>query len=96
VAVDVDRAGQDRAAGAREKPRLQIVIGEEDNGSMTEAIATRRPKAASADTDVRDHDLPLLAREQAPAVWLDWDELMAAGVQPALPLGAERRWQGRR
>ena len=46
--------------------------------------------------EMPDHDLPVLATRESPAVMLDWEPLLAAGVQPALILGAERRWQGRR
>ncbi|HET7729075.1 MAG TPA: hypothetical protein VFK48_03495 [Usitatibacter sp.] len=45
---------------------------------------------------VQDHDLPVLGIERNPRVRLDWDSMLAAGIQPALILGAERRWQGRR
>ena len=51
--------------------------------------ATRRPAP-------QDHDLPVLACEENPPVQLDWEFLLAQGVQPALILGAERRSQGRR
>ncbi len=44
----------------------------------------------------QDHDLPVLAKEDHPAVNLDWEPLLLSGVQPALALGAERRWSGRR
>jgi hypothetical protein len=60
-----------------------------------EAIAGRHGRNVT-NAPPQDHDLPVLAREQNPIVSLDWDVLIAAGVQPALVLGAERRWQGRR
>ncbi|MGE5098278.1 MAG: hypothetical protein ACM3SO_24300 [Betaproteobacteria bacterium] len=47
-------------------------------------------------TDVQDHDLPVLGTVENPPVIIDWEPLLAAGVHPALILGAERRWQGRR
>ncbi|HET9576574.1 MAG TPA: hypothetical protein VFP44_02040 [Usitatibacter sp.] len=47
-------------------------------------------------TDVQDHDLPVLATAENPPAVIDWEPLLAAGVHPALILGAERRWQGRR
>lgn len=45
---------------------------------------------------LQDHDLPVLAVEENPLAGVDWEPLLAAGVPPALILGAERRWQGRR
>jgi len=51
--------------------------------------ATRRPTT-------QEHDLPLLAFEENAPVHLDWEFLLAEGVQPALILGAERRGQGGR
>lgn len=45
---------------------------------------------------VQDHDLPVLAARENPVVCLDWEPLILSGVQPALALGAERRWSGRR
>ena len=47
-------------------------------------------------SDVPEIDLPVLAADESPAVTIDWDAMMAAEVQPALILGAERRWQGPR
>lgn len=47
-------------------------------------------------TIVQDHDLPVLAKEENPLAPTDWEPLLANGVQPALILGAERRWQGSR
>ena len=44
----------------------------------------------------QDHDLPLLAKQENPTVSLDWEPLLLAGVQPALVVGGERRWHGRR
>lgn len=44
----------------------------------------------------QDHDLPVLAAQENPVVCLDWEPLLLSGVQPALALGAERRWSGRR
>lgn len=57
-----------------------------------EAASAARRNAAPNE----EHDLPLLAKDLNPIVWIDWEPLLAAGVQPALVLGAERRWQGRR
>ena len=45
---------------------------------------------------VQDHDLPVLAKEENPTVSLDWEPLLLAGIQPALVVGGERRWHGRR
>lgn len=45
---------------------------------------------------IADHDLPVLAAEIHPRVTLDWEGLLAAGVHPALALGAERRSRGSR
>jgi hypothetical protein len=67
-------------------------------------IATRKPHARTPQRNVRaakppsvqDHDLPILALEEASTPQLDWDELIGEGVQPALLVGGERRWQGRR
>ena len=42
------------------------------------------------------HDLPLLAATLAPTVRLDWAALIASGITPSLPLGAERRLRGPR
>jgi hypothetical protein len=50
-----------------------------------ESPVTRRPAT-------QEHDLPVLAIEENPPVKLDWEYLLAQGVQPALILGAERRW----
>jgi hypothetical protein len=50
--------------------------------------ATRRP--------TQEHDLPVLAVEENARVQLDWEFLLAEGVQPALILGAERRGNGPR
>jgi hypothetical protein len=60
-----------------------------------DVLDTRRPTAA-AKAAQQDHDLPLLAQDLNPTVWIDWEPLLAGGIQPALVLGAERRWQGRR
>ena len=43
-----------------------------------------------------DHDLPLLAMQLAARPRLDWESLLDDGVQPALVLGAERRFHGAR
>jgi hypothetical protein len=43
-----------------------------------------------------DHDLPLLAMRLAPRPRPDWESLLDDGVQPALMLGAERRFRGAR
>lgn len=67
-------------------------------------IATRKPHVRTPRRNVRavkppsvqDHDLPILALEEASTLQLDWDELIDDGVQPALLVGGERRWHGRR
>lgn len=51
-----------------------------------------KPRAPLA----QDHDLPVLAVEENSRPRADWDLLLDSGVQPAMVLGAERRWQGRR
>jgi len=67
-------------------------------------IATRTPQSRTPPHSVRavkplpvqDHDLPVLASEEAPTQRLDWETLMREGVEPALVIGGERRWHGRR
>ena len=67
-------------------------------------IATRKPHTrtprrnvrAAKPPSVQDHDLPILALEETCTLQLDWDELIDDGVQPALLVGGERRWHGRR
>ncbi|HXS53303.1 MAG TPA: hypothetical protein VN782_12280 [Usitatibacter sp.] len=67
-------------------------------------IATRKPPVRTLPRNVRavkpqsvqDHDLPILASEEAPAVHVDWEVLMTDGVQPALLIDGERRSRGRR
>lgn len=56
------------------------------------------PPHGHAATSARpfEHDLPVLAKEQNPMTPIDWEPLLAAGVQPSLMLGAERRWKGAR
>jgi hypothetical protein len=44
----------------------------------------------------QDHDLPVLALEEARVPGVDWDELLRDGVQPALLVDGERRSRGRR
>lgn len=53
-----------------------------------------RPAARAA--GVADHDLPLLAAACDLPRPADWEALLAKGVEPALALGVERRWSGRR
>jgi len=43
-----------------------------------------------------DHDLPVLAAQAMAERRVDWESLMRDGVQPALLVGGERRWHGRR
>lgn len=46
---------------------------------------------------LQDHDLPVLAKRLGDShVSIDWESLIASGTPPALALGAERRWRGRR
>ena len=67
-------------------------------------IATRKPHARTLARNVRaakrppvqDHDLPILALEEAATPHLDWEALMRDGVQPALLVAGERRRHGRR
>lgn len=60
------------------------------------AVHRRNVPEAQRDTG-QDHDLPILATEERTVGESpDWETLLAAGVQPAQALGAERRWQGRR
>ncbi len=70
---------------------------------MPVTISILRPIAPPTTTPVRklalrqhDHDLPVLAAEQHDTPRPPWDKLLAAGIQPALILGAERRLQGKR
>lgn len=64
--------------------------------SITQQIGALRRREAAIRAHAFDHDLPVLAKERNPIAPIDWEPLLAAGVQPALVLGAERRWQGRR
>ena len=69
-------------------------------------IAIGKPRADTPPRNVRaarqpqpkaqDHDLPVLALKGAAMPRLDWEALMRDGVQPALLVGGERRWHGRR
>jgi hypothetical protein len=64
-------------------------------------IATRSPKSlrnvrAAKQPAAQDHDLPILAIEEAGVPGVDWDELLHDGVQPALLIDGERRLRGRR
>ena len=67
-------------------------------------MAVRNPRGRTAPRNVRaarpsparESDLPILAMEQAPMHPLDWEALMRDEVQPALLIGGERRWHGRR
>lgn len=65
-------------------------------GELQRAMHPREFRAPRAAAVAADHDLPILALGEHPRVTLDWDALLADGVQPAQALGAERRWQGRR
>lgn len=47
-------------------------------------------------TGAADHDLPLVAAAHDLPRPIEWEPLFAKGVQPALVLGAERRWTGKR
>ncbi len=64
--------------------------------SITQQTGAARRRKAATHASSFDHDLPVLAKERNPVAPIDWEPLLAAGVQPALVLGAERRWQGRR
>ena len=67
-------------------------------------IATRKTHARNPPRNDRavkqrplhDHDLPVFVAPETAAPRLDWERLMEEGVQPALVVGGERRWQGRR
>jgi hypothetical protein len=67
-------------------------------------IAVSKPHARASARNVhavkqpmpQEHDLPILALQEAPTLHLDWDALMHDGVQPALLVGGERRSHGRR
>ena len=61
--------------------------------SKSRAATPRRNVPASP---VQDHDLPILAAEEMPARETDWKPLLEAGIEPALLIGGERRWHGRR
>lgn len=63
--------------------------------SKPHAAAPRRNVPAPK-PPVQDHDLPILAVDEAPARETDWKSLLDAGVQPAHLIGGERRWHGRR
>ncbi len=70
---------------------------------MPMTISTIKPTASpstsarAAAPRERDHDLPVLAAEQhAGMLRPQWDQLLSAGIQPALVLGAERRLEGKR
>jgi hypothetical protein len=64
--------------------------------SKSRAAAPRRNLPASIRPPVPDHDLPILAMEEMPAREEDWKTLLETGVEPALLIGGERRWHGRR
>ena len=53
-----------------------------------------RPVARAA--GAIDHDLPLLAAAHELPRPTAWEPLLEAGIEPALVLGAERRWSGKR
>lgn len=67
-------------------------------------IATGKPHARKSVRNVHavnrmlspDHDLPVLEAQEMAERRVDWEALMREGVQPALLIGGERRWQGRR
>ena len=67
-------------------------------------IAVGKPRTRKPLRNVRavnrvlspDHDLPVLAAQEMSERRVDWEALMREGVQPALLIGGERRWQGRR
>lgn len=67
-------------------------------------IAIRKSHASAKPRNVRavkrplvqDHDLPILALEEAGAADVDWETLLREGVQPALLVEGERRSRGRR
>jgi hypothetical protein len=42
------------------------------------------------------HDLPVLAAAHDLPKPVQWEPLLARGVEPAMFLGAERRWSGKR
>ena len=54
------------------------------------------PREAAPPPTEQDHDLPVLAAEEHPRPNVDWETLLPTGMQPALALGAERRWKGSR
>ena len=64
--------------------------------SKSRAHTPRRDVRATKQPQVPDHDLPVLAAEEKDQPRLDWEALMREGVQPALLIGGERRWHGRR
>lgn len=66
------------------------------SAETSHAAATRREATRLRRPAEQDHDLPILAVEENPRPRLDWEALLASGVQPALLLGAERRLQNRR
>ena len=66
------------------------------SAEMSRNPATQREAPGPRRVAEQGHDLPILAAEENPRPNLDWESLLASGVQPALILGAERRLQGRR
>lgn len=66
------------------------------SAESSRATATQREAPKPRRPAEQDHDLPILAAEENPRPSLDWESLLASGVQPALLLGAERRVQNRR
>ena len=68
---------------------MKIAIGKPPAATSRNVRAARQPPA-------QDHDLPVLALRETALPRLDWDALMRDGVQPALLVGGERRWHGRR
>jgi hypothetical protein len=55
-----------------------------------------QPATHRGDRMPDDFDLPLVGAREAPRVQIDWEAMMEVGTQPALLLGAERRWRGPR
>lgn len=64
--------------------------------SKSRAAVPARNVPAAKRPPVQDHDLPILALEELPGREADWKSLLEAGVEPALLIGGERRWHGRR
>ena len=67
-----------------------------EDARLTWVPKAPQPRPAVRRPAVQDHDLPVLAAEESPRAAPDWESLLAEGTPPALALGAERRWQGKR